>query len=118
MKNGSNEACVDIDHIHLETNNYKNKFKNSSVQTSPLIPYRLRFWPKTSCDYKCNPSENNCTKIRLTCCCRLLSQWILSQIGLTIVVISWALLGAFAFYKAEGKFLNKYAFTILLVWLT
>ncbi|RZB38956.1 uncharacterized protein BDFB_010321, partial [Asbolus verrucosus] len=102
MKNGNGETCIDIDHINLEANNYKNKYTSASVQTSPLIPYRLRFWPRSTCDFKCDPSESSCTKIRLTCCCRVLSQWVLSQVGLTIIVLTWALLGAFAFYKTEG----------------
>ncbi|EFA01840.2 uncharacterized protein LOC103312662 isoform X1 [Tribolium castaneum] len=99
MKPG--DTCVDIDQINLEANNYKNKFTNASVQTSPLIPYRLRFWPK-NCDFKCAPEDSCCSKVGLVCCCRIISQWVLSQVGLTIVVVLWALLGAFAFYKTEG----------------
>ncbi|CAH1370971.1 hypothetical protein MTP99_012461 [Tenebrio molitor] len=103
MKSENGDTCIDVDHVTLEANNYKNKYTNASVQTSPLIPYRLRFWPRSTCDVKCDPNENGCcTKIRLTCCCRILSQWVLSQVGLTVVVLSWALLGAFAFYKTEG----------------
>ncbi|XP_063911802.1 uncharacterized protein LOC135128699 isoform X2 [Zophobas morio] len=103
MKTGNGDTCIDIDHVNLEANNYKNKYTNASVQTSPLIPYRLRFWPRSTCDLKCDPNESSCcTKVRLTCCCRILSQWVLSQVGLTMVVISWALLGAYAFYKTEG----------------
>jgi hypothetical protein len=105
MKSENGDTCIDVDHVTLEANNYKNKYTNASVQTSPLIPYRLRFWPRSTCDVKCDPNENGCcTKIRLTCCCRILSQWVLSQVGLTVVVLSWALLGAFAFYKTEGEF--------------
>lgn len=102
MRNGNGDSStIDVDHINLE-NHYK-KFADVTVQTTHLVPYRLRYWPKLFCDVKLSPSEKNCTKLRLQCCGRVLSQWLLSQFGLTIILIAWALLGAFAFFKTEGK---------------
>ncbi|XP_045479538.1 TWiK family of potassium channels protein 18-like [Harmonia axyridis] len=103
MKNGNGDtSCVDIDHITFERNNYKNKLVEASVQTSPLIPYRLRFWPRSSCDMQYDPKKESCTVVGLQCGCKVVTQWVLSQMGLTLVVFGWALLGAYAFYKTEG----------------
>ncbi|CAG9762431.1 unnamed protein product [Ceutorhynchus assimilis] len=102
MKNS--ELYVDVDHIHVGlTNSIKTEpaIVNAAVQTSHLVPYRLRFWPKTDCDFKLSPSETSCS-LKLKCCFKIVSQWLLSQIGLTIVVIIWALIGAYAFYNTEG----------------
>lgn len=98
MKTGSGDACIDIDHL----GSYKIKKIDASAQTIHLIPYRLRFLPGTNCDVKLGPSENSCA-LRCNCCCRIFSQWILSQVGLSIVVVIWALIGALAFFYSEGK---------------
>lgn len=101
QSNGDN--CIDIDHINLETErNYKNKFITIGIQTSPIVPYRLRIWPRKSTIATCH-SEEKSPKKALRGCCKILSQWFLSQIGLTIILIFWALLGAAGFYKTEGK---------------
>lgn len=100
MKSINGDACLDIDHLDL--GKYKIKKVDANTQTLHLIPYRLRFLPVTDCDVKLGPSENNYT-LRCQCCCRLFSQWILSQVGLTIIVVIWALLGALAFFYTEGK---------------
>uniref|UniRef100_A0A6P7FJD9 Uncharacterized protein LOC114330851 isoform X1 n=2 Tax=Diabrotica virgifera virgifera TaxID=50390 RepID=A0A6P7FJD9_DIAVI len=92
-------TTIDVDHMKL-TNN-KNKKVDASVQTLHIVPYRLRFVPGTDCDVKLSPSEKSCA-LKLACCCRLLSQWILSQIGLSMILVVWALLGAYAFYNTEG----------------
>ncbi|XP_057657974.1 uncharacterized protein LOC130894939 isoform X2 [Diorhabda carinulata] len=93
------KTTIDIEQRNLD--NSKNKKNDASVQTLHLVPYRLRFVPGTECDVKLSPSETNCA-LKLTCCCRMFSQWILSQVGLSIIVFTWALLGAYAFYKTEG----------------
>ncbi|XP_056639936.1 uncharacterized protein LOC130447247 [Diorhabda sublineata] len=93
------KTTIDIEQRNLD--NTKNKKNDASVQTLHLVPYRLRFVPGTECDVKLSPSETNCA-LKLTCCCRMFSQWILSQVGLSIIVFTWALLGAYAFYKTEG----------------
>ncbi|KAG5880759.1 hypothetical protein JTB14_010942 [Gonioctena quinquepunctata] len=100
MRTGNGDSCVDIDHMNIE-HNLKNKKTDAAVQTSHLVPYRLRFLPGTNCDVKLSPSETNCA-LKLKCCCRIVSRWILSQVGLTVVVVIWALLGALAFFKTEG----------------
>ncbi|XP_018570482.1 uncharacterized protein LOC108910376 isoform X2 [Anoplophora glabripennis] len=100
MRADNADTCINIDHVNLD-NNYKNRLVEASVQTTHLVPYRLRFWPGTNCDVKLSPSETNCA-LKAKCCCRILSQWILSQVGLTIVVTIWALLGALAFFNTEG----------------
>lgn len=104
MRTGNGDNYIDVDHITLESErNYKNRFNSVGVQTSQLLPYRLRFWPKLVSDFKCDPSGNSSIKNKLKCCGRTLSQWFLSQIGLLIILFNWALLGAAAFYKTEGK---------------
>lgn len=50
-----------------------------------------------------DPKKESCTVVGLQCGCKVITQWILSQIGLTLLVFGWALLGAYAFYKTEGK---------------
>lgn len=100
MKTSNGEACIDISHMNID--GYKIKKLDASVQTLHLIPYRLRFLPGTNCDVKLGPSENNCA-LRCNCCCRIFSQWILSQVGLSVVVVLWALLGALAFFYTEGN---------------
>lgn len=108
MKTGNGDSsCIDVDHINLESErNYKNKYVSIGVQTSPLVPYRLRFWPKGSSNVKCNPDESGCSKLQLKCCCHTFSRLCLSQIGLTIMLVFWALLGAAAFFYTEGKSVN------------
>ncbi|KAL3265272.1 hypothetical protein HHI36_009482 [Cryptolaemus montrouzieri] len=102
MKNGNGDtSCLDIDHITFE-NNYKHKSADASIQTSPLIPYRLRLWPRFSCDMKYDPKKESCTVVGLQCGCKAITQWIFCQMGLTVIVFGWALLGAYAFYKTEG----------------
>ncbi|XP_065158959.1 uncharacterized protein [Atheta coriaria] len=87
---------IDVDQIKLE--HYRLKTQNVGVQTTHLSPYRLRFWP-VAASIKClDASFMDVVK----CCLRTLSQWFLSQVGLTCVLIVWALLGATAFYKTEG----------------
>lgn len=101
MGSGKGDNCINIDHIHLESErNYKNKFQAIGVQTSPLVPYRLRFWPVRASYVKC-PEESS-AKDKIKFCFKTLSQWFLSQVGLTLILIMWALLGAAAFYKTEG----------------
>lgn len=101
MGSGKGDNCIHIDHIHLESErNYKNKFQNIGIQTSPLVPYRLRFWPVRASYVKC--PEESCAKDKIKFCFKTLSQWFLSQIGLTLILLVWALLGAAAFYKTEG----------------
>ncbi|XP_074025979.1 uncharacterized protein isoform X2 [Leptinotarsa decemlineata] len=100
MRTGNGDTCVDIDHMTLD-HNLKNKKTDAAVQTTHLVPYRLRFLPGTDCDVKLSPSETSCS-LKLKCCCRILSRWILSQVGLSIVVVIWALLGALAFFRTEG----------------
>lgn len=104
MRTGNGDNYIDVDHITLESErNYKNRFHSIGVQTSALLPYRLRFWPRLNSDIKCDPSGNSSLKDKLRCFGRTLSQWIFSQLGLTIILFNWALLGAAAFYKTEGK---------------
>ncbi|CAH0561362.1 unnamed protein product [Brassicogethes aeneus] len=99
----SNEAsCVDVDQINLENGLPRNKFAEKSAQTSHLVPYRLRFWPKLHHAVKLGPSESSCTKLRVACICRILSQWLLSQVGLTVLLVFWALVGAYGFHITEG----------------
>lgn len=108
MRNGSGDSCIDVDHINIPSErNFKIKRVSTAVQTSPLIPYRLRFWPKASGSVKCDPEKHACSIIHFQCCCRTISQLFLSQIGLTIVLVLWALAGAAAFYYTEGKLKNK-----------
>lgn len=102
MKTGNGDVCLDIGHLNIT--NCKIKKTDASVQTLHLIPYRLRFLPGTDCDVKVGPCENSCA-LRCSFCCRIFSQWILSQIGLSIIVVLWALLGALAFFYTEGKLL-------------
>lgn len=98
MRQNNVDNFIDIDHINLESErNYKNRFLTVSVQTSPIVPYRLRLLPKM-CSIDEKYSEN-----KLKCCCRVISQLFLSQVGLTITLISWALLGAAGFYNTEGN---------------
>lgn len=101
MRAENGDTTISVDHMTIEQN-YKNKKHDASVQTLHLIPYRLRFVPGFDCDVKLSPSEKNCI-LKLNCCCRIFSQWILSQVGLTMVVMTWALLGAYAFYHTEGE---------------
>ncbi|XP_050298086.1 potassium channel subfamily K member 6-like isoform X2 [Anthonomus grandis grandis] len=114
MKNGNGDYCVDVDHIHV---GFKTSCKgeqtiaNAEVQTTHLVPYRLRFWPRTDCDFKLSPSETNCA-LKFKCCLKILSQWILSQAGLTIIVVTWALIGAYAFYITEGPREQKQSETL------
>lgn len=110
MKTSNGDSCIDIGHLNID--NYKIKKFDASVQTLHIIPYRLRFLPGTDCDADFRPSENNCT-LRCICCCRIFSQWILSQIGLSIIVVIWALLGALSFFYAEGKNLEYLVFVIV-----
>ncbi|KRT86259.1 hypothetical protein AMK59_1958 [Oryctes borbonicus] len=99
MRTGSGDKCIDIDHITLERN-YKNKKLNVATQTSHVVPYRLKFWPKLTGTLKCG--EDARALEHVACCCRTLSQWCLSQVGLALILVCWALLGAFAFYQTEG----------------
>lgn len=100
MRQNSNDNCIDIDHINLESErNYKNKYITISVQTSPIVPYRLRIFPKM-----CSMDEKENSQNKLKTCCRIISQIFLSQIGLTITLILWALLGAAGFYSTEGYY--------------
>lgn len=104
MITGNGDTCIDVDHVHLENcRNYKNKHVSIGTQTSPLVPYRLRFWPKGSRNVKCDPSQSSCSKVQLKCCCRTFSQLFLSQIGLTVVLVIWALVGAAGFFYTEGE---------------
>lgn len=100
MRTSNGEACINIGHVNI--NNCKIKTHDASAQTLHLVPYRLKFLPGTDCDVKLGPSEKNCT-LRCNCCCRIFSQWILSQVGLSLLVVIWALLGALAFFYTEGK---------------
>ncbi|KAB0800052.1 hypothetical protein PPYR_07932 [Photinus pyralis] len=103
MRTGSGDNYIDVDHITLESErNYKNRFHSIGVQTSQLLPYRLRLLPKFSADIKCDPSGSCSFKSKLCCWGKTLSQWIFSQIGLTLILLNWALLGAAAFYHTEG----------------
>ncbi|KAK5643992.1 hypothetical protein RI129_007837 [Pyrocoelia pectoralis] len=103
MRTGNGDNYIDVDHITLESErNYKNRFHSIGVQTSQLLPYRLRLLPKFSTDIQCEPSSNCSFKSKLCCCGKTLSQWIFSQIGLTFILVNWALLGAAAFYQTEG----------------
>lgn len=105
MRNGNGDSCIDVDHINVQSEkSSKIKRVSTAVQTSPLIPYRLRFWPKAPRSVKCDPEKHACSIVHFQCCCRTLSQWFLSQIGLTVVLVLWALAGAAAFYYTEGKF--------------
>lgn len=102
MINGNGDtSCVDIDHVTLE-NNYKNRFVDAYVQTTPLVPYRLRFWPRSQCDISYDPEKTNFAKVIVGSTCRFFMRFVLSQFGLTLIVFGWALLGALAFYKSEG----------------
>lgn len=107
MKNGgggNSDFIVDVDHIEIGLRDNSKKTESYSdvgVQTTHLVPYRLRFWPRTDCDFKISHSDASCM-LKCHCCMKLVSQWILSQVGLTIIVITWALLGAYAFFKTEG----------------
>lgn len=108
MRNGSGESCIDVDHINIQSEkNFKNKRVSTAVQTSPLVPYRLRFWPKAPKTAKCDPEKHACSIVHFQCCCRTISQFFLSQIGLTLVLVLWALAGAAAFYYTEGKFSDR-----------
>ncbi|XP_017779880.1 PREDICTED: uncharacterized protein LOC108565101 [Nicrophorus vespilloides] len=99
IPSGMGDNCIDIEQINLDRN-YKNKFKSVGSQTSHLVPYRLRFWPlRASINIKCADAG---LKEIIKCCLKTLSQWFLSQIGLTAILFTWALLGAAAFYKTEG----------------
>lgn len=100
MRTGNGDKCIDIDHITLERN-YKNKKLNIATQTSHVVPYRLKFWPKLTGSVKCG--EDAKALEHVVCCCRTLSQWCLSQVGLALILVCWALLGAFAFYQTEGN---------------
>lgn len=96
MRQDSN--CIDIEHINLESErNYKNRFKSISIQTSPIVPYRLRIFPKM-----CSVQDEKFNQNQFKTFCRILSQLFLSQFGLTITLITWALLGAAGFYNTEG----------------
>ncbi|XP_076252528.1 uncharacterized protein LOC143191389 [Rhynchophorus ferrugineus] len=101
---GDGEYVVDVDHIKVSFEDGKKIPAlniDVGVQTTHLIPYRLRFFPRLSCNYKINHSDAGCM-LKCQCCLKVFSQWVLSQIGLTIIVITWALLGAYAFFKTEG----------------
>ncbi|KAH1019577.1 hypothetical protein HUJ04_009371 [Dendroctonus ponderosae] len=114
MKNGTGDFYVDMDHIQVGfrgTAKGEQTTAEAEVQTTHLVPYRLRFWPRTDCKFKLGPSESSCS-LKCKCCCQLLSQWMLSQVGLTIVVIIWALLGAYAFYVTEGPREQKQSETL------
>ncbi|XP_022901546.1 uncharacterized protein [Onthophagus taurus] len=100
MRTGTGDRCIDIDHITLGHNNYKNKKQSVATQTCQVVPYRLKFWPKSEVRIKCAGDAKVLDHVQ--CCCRTLSQLLLSQVGLTIILLSWALLGAFAFYQTEG----------------
>lgn len=101
MRTGNGDNYVDVDHITLESErNYKNRFHSIGVQTSALLPYRLRFFPKFHTYLGCDPSSSLTNK--LCFCGKTLSQCLFSQVGLTFILINWALLGAAAFYKTEG----------------
>lgn len=100
MRTGNGDKCIDIDHITLERN-YKNKRLSVATQTSHVVPYRLKFWPKWTGTAKCG--EDAKAFEHVACCCRTLSQWCLSQVGLAVILFCWALLGAFAFYQTEGE---------------
>lgn len=104
MRNGNGESCIDVDHINIQSErNCKGKRVSTGVQTTPLVPYRLRFWPKASGGVKCDPDGSACSVVHFRCCCRTISQFFLSQIGLTFVLVLWALAGAAAFYYTEGE---------------
>ncbi|XP_019870502.2 potassium channel subfamily K member 2 isoform X2 [Aethina tumida] len=96
------DSCVTIDQINLENGFSRSKLVERSAQTSHLIPYRLRFWPRLKSNVKLGPSESSCTKLRLICLCRVVSQWLLSQVGLTLILFIWALVGAYGFLITEG----------------
>ncbi|KAL1506703.1 hypothetical protein ABEB36_006017 [Hypothenemus hampei] len=104
MKNGKGDFYVDVDHIHVgftNSNKPERTTTNVGVQTTHLIPYRLRFWPKTDCNFKLSPSNTSCG-LKCKSCLKIFSQCLLSQVGLTIMVTIWALVGAYAFYITEG----------------
>lgn len=105
MGSGKGDNCINIEHINLEADkNYKNKFQSIGIQTSPLVPYRLRFLPVKIKYEKC--PDGSSTKDKVKFCFKTLSQWFLSLIGLTLVLIIWALLGAAAFFKTEGIYIK------------
>lgn len=104
MRNGNGDSCIDVDHINIHPeHNCKGKRVSTGVQTNPLVPYRLRFWPKASRSPKGDPDGRACSAAHFHCCCRTISQFFLSQIGLTLVLVLWALAGAAAFYYTEGE---------------
>ncbi|XP_066245433.1 potassium channel subfamily K member 6-like isoform X1 [Euwallacea similis] len=115
MRTGTGDFYVDIDHIHLGLTNSISKgepsIADAEVQTTHLVPYRLRLWPKTDCDFKLSPAETSCS-LRCKCCLQVFSQWLLSQAGLTLILFIWALLGAFAFYNTEGPREQKQSQTL------
>lgn len=95
-KDGNN--CIDIDHINLESErNYKNRFKSIHIQTSPIVPYRLRIFPKM-----CSVQDEKFNQNQLKTFFRIISQLFLSQFGLTMTLLFWALVGAAGFYNTEG----------------
>lgn len=107
MRNGNGDSCIDVDNINIQSEKtFRIKRVSTAVQTSPLVPYRLRFWPKASGNGKCDPDKHVCSIVHFQCCCRTISQFFLSQIGLTLVLVLWALAGAAAFYYTEGEFKN------------
>ncbi|KAF5296955.1 hypothetical protein FQR65_LT10107 [Abscondita terminalis] len=103
MRTGNVDNYIDVDHITLESErNYKNRFHSIGVQTSTLLPYRLRFFPKFHSDIDCVAPSGSSFINKLCFCGKTLSQCLFSQVGLTFILVNWALLGAAAFYKTEG----------------
>lgn len=104
MRNGIGDYYADVEHIRVGLMPCPKKpngapTADAEVQTTHLVPYRLRFWPR--CNFKLGPSETSCA-LKCQCCLMVLGQWLLSQAGLTIILVIWALLGAYAFYVTEG----------------
>lgn len=94
----------DINRLSVESErNYKNKFLSVGVQVSPLPPYRLRVLPQSMRKVKSDPEKCDCSKGRAALCCTATGRWMFSQCGLTVIIITWALLGAAAFHETEGK---------------
>lgn len=124
MRNGIGDYYADFEHIRVGLMPGPKKpndapTADAEVQTTHLVPYRcftptlrfknilefllffrLRFWPR--CNFKLGPSETSCA-LKCQCCLMVLGQWLLSQAGLTIILVIWALLGAYAFYVTEGN---------------
>ncbi|GLV35360.1 uncharacterized protein CBL_01490 [Carabus blaptoides fortunei] len=93
----------DINRLSVESDrNYRNKFLSVGVQVSPLPPYRLRVLPMSMRKVKSDPEKCDCGKDRVALCCTATGRLMFSQCGLTVIIITWALLGAAAFHETEG----------------